>query len=474
MRVLTLAGVLSLGLTACGGDGGGTQPPTVASVSVSPATSPPALRTLGRTVQFSAQARDANAAVIPGITFTWSSSATGTATINAAGLLTAVANGTTEIRATAVPSGVQSSPVTVTVTQLADELQVTPASLAFGALGSTRQLAAAVLDSADFALPASTPITWSLLGPGTTASLSATGLVTALAVGTGDSAVATSGALSAKVPISVTQLAASIAVTADGPDTLRTTGRTRGYSAAIQDSNANPVPGLAPTWSSGTESVATISGGGVATAVADGTTQIQASVGAVIGTRALVVRRYAETFQLAPASALLDTPGATQDFTGTARDSVNTDLPIAWTSRAPSVASVSASTGASVTVTAVGNGSSFIVMEAGTRRDSAGVTVSGQVTAPLTAAVTVGDNFFRSVRNSTQNAAVDTVAVGGTVTWTWSAVNTHNVLSVLTPSFTSSPLQNSGTHAVTFGAAGTYEYVCQIHAQMTGRVVVRD
>lgn len=474
MRALSLAGGLCLGLTACGGEGGGTQPPTVASVLVTPAPTPPTLRALGRTVQFAAQALDADAAVIPGISFTWSSSAMGVATINSAGLLTAVTNGATEVRATAVPAGVQSAAVSVTVSQVAHELQVTPASVAFGALGSTRQLAAALLDSANFSLPVGTPVSWALVGPGTTAGLSATGLVTALAVGTGDTAVATSGALSVKVPITVTQVAASIAVTADGPDTLRTTGRTRGYSAAIQDSNANTVAGLLPTWASNTESVATISGAGVATALADGSTQIQASVGAVLGTRTLVVRRYAETFQLAPASAILNTPGAAQVFTGTAQDSVNTDLPLIWTSRAPSIASVSAATGASVTLTAVGNGSSFLVMEAGTKRDSASVTVSGQVTIPLTAAVTVGDNFFRSTRNNSQNAAVDTVGVGGTVTWTWSAFNTHNVLSVLTPSFTSSPLQTSGTHAITFSAAGTYEYQCQIHAQMTGRVVVRD
>src|SRR6266496_4583547 len=39
--------------------------------------------------------------------------------------------------------------------------------------------------------------------------------------------------------------------------------------------------------------------------------------------------------------------------------------------------------------------------------------------APTTAAVTVGDIFFKSALNGSSNPAVDTVAVNGTVTWTW-------------------------------------------------------
>src|SRR5215210_3355221 len=58
-------------------------------------------------------------------------------------------------------------------------------------------------------------------------------------------------------------------------------------------------------------------------------------------------------------------------------------------------------------------------------------TATEPVPIPTTASVTVrNDNFF-SVRNSTVNPAVDTVAVGGTVTWTWAptASNPHSVTS---------------------------------------------
>jgi plastocyanin len=113
----------------------------------------------------------------------------------------------------------------------------------------------------------------------------------------------------------------------------------------------------------------------------------------------------------------------------------------------------------------------------GTNGGTGGGT-GGGTTAPTTANVTVGNIFFQSVRNGTRNAAVDTVAAGGTVTWTW--VNTgsisHSVQSVGTPSFTSSGvLAGDGqTYTMMFSTAGTYQYDCAVHGtQMTGTIVVQ-
>jgi adhesin/invasin len=97
---------------------------------------------------------------------------------------------------------------------------------------------------------------------------------------------------------------------------------------------------------------------------------------------------------------------------------------------------------------------------------------------PTTAAVTIGNILFRSNQNATVNPAVDTVAVGGTVTWTWVNTTTtpHSVLSSGSPSFTSSSLMtgNGQSYNFTFGTAGTYQYTCAEHpGQMTGRIVVR-
>jgi len=106
-----------------------------------------------------------------------------------------------------------------------------------------------------------------------------------------------------------------------------------------------------------------------------------------------------------------------------------------------------------------------------------GGTGGGTTQAPTTASVTLGDIFFRSDNNGTSNPAVDTVAVNGTVTWTWdpSVTMSHSVQSVGTPAFTSSPIMNGAgtTHQATFSTAGTYQYDCAVHGQlMTGTIVV--
>jgi plastocyanin len=95
---------------------------------------------------------------------------------------------------------------------------------------------------------------------------------------------------------------------------------------------------------------------------------------------------------------------------------------------------------------------------------------------PTTASVTVGPGVqFKSVRNGTFNPAVDTVAVNGTVTWTWASGSvSHGVQSTGSPSFTNSSIQSSGSYAFTFTSAGTYTYQCLVHgSSMTGQIVVR-
>jgi plastocyanin len=87
--------------------------------------------------------------------------------------------------------------------------------------------------------------------------------------------------------------------------------------------------------------------------------------------------------------------------------------------------------------------------------------------------VTVGSFFFRSVRNATENPAIDTAKVGQPVRW--SVSGTHTVRSLGSPSFASSGTLGTGdTYTITFPATGTYQYDCAIHgaAAMNGRVVV--
>ncbi len=67
-----------------------------------------------------------------------------------------------------------------------------------------------------------------------------------------------------------------------------------------------------------------------------------------------------------------------------------------------------------------------------------------------------------------------TVSRGTTVRWTFEDPDTpHNVASRGTKRFRSSPTKQSGSSSYRFTRAGTYAYVCTIHFNMKGRIVVR-
>ena len=97
---------------------------------------------------------------------------------------------------------------------------------------------------------------------------------------------------------------------------------------------------------------------------------------------------------------------------------------------------------------------------------------------PAPGKITVGTSFFFSERNGSVDAAVDTVAVGAEVTWTWisgPAVK-HSVQSVGTAAFPSSGFIGGVgmTYKAKFTKAGSYQYNCAAHpGNMTGRIVVR-
>jgi len=91
--------------------------------------------------------------------------------------------------------------------------------------------------------------------------------------------------------------------------------------------------------------------------------------------------------------------------------------------------------------------------------------------------VTVGNIFFRSVHNGSQNPAVDTIAAGESITWAWNAAGSHSIQSTGVPDIFRNSVVMSGandTYTVTFRTPGTYSYECAVHgAAMSGRIVVQ-
>jgi len=74
--------------------------------------------------------------------------------------------------------------------------------------------------------------------------------------------------------------------------------------------------------------------------------------------------------------------------------------------------------------------------------------------------------------------AVDTIAAGARITWTWNAAGSHSIQSTGIPPAVfrnSVVMSNAGSsYSVRIFNPGTYDYDCMVHgAAMTGRIVVK-
>lgn len=196
MRIFRLAVAAALAC-GCGGGGGNTttggQTVTVASVELSSTTL--SLKT-GQTGQLFATAKDASGATINGKVASWSSDNDAVATVGSSGLVTGVTAGSANITAT-IDGKTASALVTVTVGVAQVQLSQSSGSLA---VDGTLQLSATTVDAQGHTLSGRT-VTWSS-SAGTVASVSSTGLVTALSVGSA-TITATSEGKSATAAITV-------------------------------------------------------------------------------------------------------------------------------------------------------------------------------------------------------------------------------------------------------------------------------
>ncbi|MEO8031440.1 MAG: plastocyanin/azurin family copper-binding protein [Gemmatimonadota bacterium] len=122
-----------------------------------------------------------------------------------------------------------------------------------------------------------------------------------------------------------------------------------------------------------------------------------------------------------------------------------------------------------------------IIAKSGSLDSAVSATITVVPVPPPPAALEVTLNTlvsgpqYRSTRNGSVNPAFDTLAVHGTVTWSWTT-GLHGVHSTGSPTFTDSDTSSVVGHeyAMTFDAAGSYFYNCTIHgAAMSGKIVVK-
>ena len=195
-------------VTATAGTASGSATVTVEQVVRAVTVSPAAdtLLALGDTVRLVAEAEDGNGHVMAGAEFSWASSDTLVAIVDATGLVTAAANGVAAVTAT---SGAASGSATMTVEQGVEAMTVFPVADTLLALGDTVRLAGEATDRNGRAV-AGARFSWASSDT-LIAMVDAMGLVTAAANGVA-TVTATSGAASATARILVEQAVAGVAV----------------------------------------------------------------------------------------------------------------------------------------------------------------------------------------------------------------------------------------------------------------------
>ena len=155
---------------------------------------------------------------------------------------------------------------TPTPTPVATSITLSATSLSFSSLGETSQLSATVKDQNEATMSGAS-VTWSS-SSASVATVSSTGLVTAVANGT-TTITATSGSASANSNASIQQVAVSITLS---PDSLvfAAPGDTATVMATILDAGGSEVTSPNLTWSSSDTTTATVDSSGVVTGVASG------------------------------------------------------------------------------------------------------------------------------------------------------------------------------------------------------------
>lgn len=337
-------------------------PVTVAAVSVS---APSTTLIVGATVQATATARDAagNTLSLSGRTVVWTSGAPSIATVSSSGLVSAIAQGNATISVTVDGVGPATLPVTVvppvvvpaqvaTVSVTAPDSSLTP--------GTTVQATVVARDAQGNVLSLTgRTVVWSSSAPGV-ATVSTSGVVSAIAVGTATIGVAVDGVGPASFPLVVSPPpVASVSVTA--PDSSLTIGTSVQAAVVARDAQGGvlTLTGRTVVWSSNASSVASVTPNGVVTAVAAGNATIGVTVDGV-GPATIPVTVAAvpvASVTVTPASPSLIVRG-TVALTATARDAAGNPLPnspVTW-SVSNAKGSISNTSGSSTTLTALDSG----------------------------------------------------------------------------------------------------------------------
>jgi uncharacterized protein YjdB len=418
----TLAATLALASWSCSGSTSPDAASQVAAIVVSPSSSTLALNAQ---LPLQALAQDGSGALVPLSSVTWTVHDPNVANVSAEGVVTALALGTTQVAASAYG---QSGYATITVTKVpVASVVVLPETVDAG-IGSKTQLTATTYDASNNILT-DRAVIWASSNQAV-ATVSTSGLVTAVAPGTAQITGASEGKSDASV---VTVRPGAVATVSVTPNSVTmSTGTTTALSATAKDASGTVIIGKSATWSSSNLNVATVSDGGLVSAKAPGNATITATIDGVNGTSAVAVKNaQVKSVSVSPESVSLNVGGTSQLAVTVIDDNNNTitDPAVNWTSSKTQFAIVSSSG----LVTALLPGTSTIKATSGGVSGTASVTVN-QPLAPV-ATITISPSAPSIVQNATRTLTATTKDANGNtlsdraVTWTTSDASVASISS---------------------------------------------
>lgn len=406
---------------------------------------------VGRTAGLVAQLLDSAGAPLAGRTVAWSSNAPQFATVASDGIVTAVAAGQARITATAEG---KSATATVDVTPVpVASVSVAPTSASIAA-GHTQQFTATAKDAQGNTLTGRV-VSW-LSGAPSVATINQTGLATAIGVGSAV-IIANSEGQQATVTLDVTPVTVGSVQVTPANGTLQV-GNTLQLVAVVSDGGGTPLPGKVPSWTSSAASVATVTSGGLVTAVGTGSATITATSDGVTGASAILVSPVpVSNVTVTPSTGSLAVGGSLSlqvtltDAGGNALSSAGRT--IAYTSDAPTVASVS--TSGLVTALSAGSANITVMCETVSAASSIAVTaptVASVDVTPATASIAAGATVqLTAVAKDGSGATIP----GMTVAWSTSngSVATVNSAGLVTAGAGAGSAQITATVGSVFGVS---------------------
>ena len=379
-RILLVAGA-SLSLMACTDDVITTPvfESKVTTIVVTPAASQ---LEMGRTVTLTAVVKDQRDSVMTGKTVTWMSNNTPVATVvtavATAGTTTATVTGVTKGTANIVAS-VEGKSTTVpvfVVDPTVATVTVTATVPTTFFVGETLQATSTARDASNNALT-SFVTTWTSSAP-TVASVSTTGLITALAAGTTTITAASGGKMGTlNITVSLVPVARVVLTLPKAAQV----GRSTSVAADLRNSSGTALSSTSRAfgWHSSNESIATISATGVITGITYGTTIVTCVVENKVGTLVVnVTEAGIDYIVVSPDSSDLKV-GATRQYTAVAFDVDSVALSVAALAGRPFAWSVANTETARVSdtglVLGIATGTTMVSASIGAVSDNAKVVI---------------------------------------------------------------------------------------------------